>query len=150
MRILSLFAAMALASCASITRGVDNDVSIQYAPADAEVTTSLNHKCNTSPCTVNVPRKKSFQVIAKRDGYATEIVDVRTRVSGSGAAGFAGNIVAGGVIGMGVDAATGATLEHYPNPVIIKMKPLDAATGLPVTNDSPDVTPSTPQGVPTS
>ena len=94
MRKLSLLAAMMLASCASITRGVDNDVSIQYTPTDADVTTSLNHTCDASPCTVNVPRKKSFQVIAKHEGYETEIVDVRTKVSGAGAAGFAGNMVA--------------------------------------------------------
>lgn len=149
MRKLSLLAAILLASCASITRGVDNDVSIQYAPADADVTTSLNHRCNASPCTVNVARKKSFQVIAKREGFETEIVDVRTRVSGAGAAGFAGNMVAGGVIGMGVDAATGATLEHYPNPVIIKMKPLDGSVD-PAQPDVPAAATETPEVVPTS
>ena len=149
MRKLSLLAAMILASCASITRGVDNDVSIQYTPTDADVTTSLNHTCDSSPCTVNVPRKKSFQVIAKHEGYETEIVDVRTKVSGAGAAGFAGNMVAGGVIGMGVDAATGATLEHYPNPVIINMKPIDGAVDAPKP-DEPTTTPDKPEAVPTS
>ena len=32
-------------------------------------------------------------------------------------AGFAGNLLPGGIIGMGVDAAAGATPEHAPNPV---------------------------------
>jgi len=49
---------------------------------------------------------------------------VTTRIAGAGAAGFAGNILIGGVVGMAVDAASGATLEHYPNPVMMKMVPL--------------------------
>ena len=46
---------------------------------------------------------------------------VGTRVAGAGAAGFAGNVLVGGVVGMAVDAATGATLEHYPNPVMLTL-----------------------------
>ncbi|WP_246529545.1 hypothetical protein [Microvirga zambiensis] len=49
---------------------------------------------------------------------------VQTRVAGSGAAGFAGNVLIGGLVGMGVDAATGATLEHFPNPVNASLAPL--------------------------
>jgi hypothetical protein len=54
-------------------------------------------------------------------------VDVKTRLAGTGAAGFAGNIVAGGVVGMVVDASTGATLEHSPNPVTVILRPLAPA-----------------------
>ena len=49
---------------------------------------------------------------------------VQTRVAGSGAAGFAGNVLIGGIIGMGVNAATGSTLEHYPSPVTASLAPL--------------------------
>ena len=38
--------------------------------------------------------------------------------------GFRGNILAGGLIGMGVDAATGAAQDHKPNPVIETLQPL--------------------------
>ena len=47
---------------------------------------------------------------------------MQTRVAGSGAAGFAGNVIIGGVVGMVADAATGATLEHYPNPVGVTLE----------------------------
>jgi hypothetical protein len=33
-------------------------------------------------------------------------------------------VLVGGVIGMAVDASTGATLEHYPNPVMLTLVPL--------------------------
>ncbi|MGO4571063.1 hypothetical protein [Microvirga sp. 2TAF3] len=49
---------------------------------------------------------------------------IQTRVAGAGAAGFAGNVLIGGIVGMGVDAATGSTLEHYPNPVTASLAPL--------------------------
>jgi hypothetical protein len=44
-------------------------------------------------------------------------------VPGTGAAGFAGNVLLGGLVGMGVDAATGAALDHKPNPVIVTLQP---------------------------
>ena len=57
-------------------------------------------------------------------------VPVSTRIAGAGAAGFAGNILIGGVVGMGVDAATGSTLEHFPNPVLASLVPLKKAGAL--------------------
>jgi len=35
--------------------------------------------------------------------------------------------LAGGLIGMGVNAATGAAQDHKPNPVIVTMKPIGPA-----------------------
>ncbi|WP_246251740.1 hypothetical protein [Parasulfitobacter algicola] len=39
-----------------------------------------------------------------------------------GAAGMAGNVLIGGVIGIGVDAATGATQNLEPNPVMVNLR----------------------------
>lgn len=121
-----IFVCIALFGCASVTRGVNEDVVIRYTPEDAIVTTSLNHSCQQSPCTVQVSRKQPFTVRAQKPGYITQVVDVQTKVAGAGAAGFAGNVIIGGVVGMGVDAATGATLDHVPNPVIINLVPESA------------------------
>ena len=38
---------------------------------------------------------------------------VATQLAGAGAAGFAGNALLGGLIGMGVDASTGATFRSW-------------------------------------
>lgn len=61
-------------------------------------------------------------------------------------AGCTGIVVVGGVIGVGVDAATGATLDHYPNPVIIRLNP----TGAPGTTTPAQVPSAPPAGVPVS
>ena len=97
--------------CATATRGTTEQVVINYAPATATVTTSLNHTCRSSPCTIEVSREKRFVVTAAAPGYEMQTVAVNTKLAGRGTAAFAGNVLVGGVIGMGVDAATGATLD---------------------------------------
>jgi hypothetical protein len=77
----------------------------------------------TTPCTINVSRKDEFTVHYEKDGYEPRDVDVKTQIAATGAAGFAGNIILGGVVGMGADAVTGATLEHVPNPVEVDLQP---------------------------
>ena len=54
---------------------------------------------------------------------SSQQVPVATKVAGAGVAGFAGNVIVGGLVGMGVDAATGSTLEHFPNPVFASLVP---------------------------
>ena len=139
-----------LAGCGTVVRGTTEDIVIDVQPLDAVVSTTLNHRCTAMPCVVKVQRKDKFIVTASREGYVTQSVDVTTKVSGKGAAGFAGNIVAGGVIGMGVDAATGAALDHTPNPVIIRLQPVGSATPEPTTPaPAPAATPK-PSGKPVS
>lgn len=132
MKKTAILAALWLTGCASVVRGTSEDVRIETTPADAVITTSLGNGCPSSPCVVSVKRKLEFTVTATREGYDTATVAVKTKVSGEGAAGFAGNVVAGGVIGMGVDAVNGAALDHVPNPVIIVMTPAGTAPDAPL------------------
>ena len=57
-----------LSGCASVVRGVNEDVAIQVTPANAEIRTSAGHAF-TGPCVINVPRKKEFTVTASAPGY---------------------------------------------------------------------------------
>jgi|RhiMethySRZTD1v2_1073278.scaffolds.fasta_scaffold1049744_1 PEGA domain len=128
-----LFAALAastLAGCATVTRGLSDQVQINSDPPGATVQTSMSHQCMT-PCTLNVQRKDEFNVVISKPGFEPQTVFIGTRVAGSGAAGFAGNVLVGGIVGMGVDAASGATLEHFPNPVAVVLRPMAAAPGGP-------------------
>ena len=112
-----------MAGCATVTRGTTNQVQVQSEPPRAQARTSLNHVC-TTPCTLQVPRRTEFSVVFSKPGYQDQIIDVKTQIAGTGAAGFAGNVLVGGVVGMGVDAYTGATLEHVPNPVRAQLVPV--------------------------
>ncbi|WP_057465733.1 hypothetical protein [Pseudovibrio sp. POLY-S9] len=110
-----------LAGCGTVVRGTSEDIKIDVKPANAKITSTTAHTC-VGPCVINVPRKKEFTLTASAPGYQSQVIDVQTRVSGKGAAGMAGNIILGGVVGVGVDAVTGATLDHYPNPVTFNLK----------------------------
>jgi PEGA domain len=114
-------ACVALGACATVTRGTTNQIQIRSEPSGAQVTTSLAHAC-TTPCTITVNRKEEFTVLFRLQGYEDQTTEVRSQIAGAGVAGFAGNVIVGGVIGMGVDAATGSTLEHVPNPVVAIMQ----------------------------
>ena len=88
-------------------------------------------------------------VRAEKEGYKPGQVFVDTKVSGGGAAGLAGNLLIGGVVGVGVDAISGATLDHTPNPVNITLVPVDSeGESTNITKPEPPVT--KPKAVPVS
>ena len=126
MRLIFLAALAAIAGglggCATVTRGTTNQIQIDSEPSGALARTSLNHTC-TTPCTIQVSRKDEFAITFSKPGFIDERVDVKTQIAGAGAAGFVGNVVVGGIVGMGVDAATGGTYEHVPNPVRAVLRP---------------------------
>jgi hypothetical protein len=121
--LMCLLAAGCLSGCASVVRGTTDKVVVTSEPADATIRTSLGHSCPSSPCTVEVSRKSELTAHAEKAGYKPGSLYVGTKMSGEGAAGLAGNILIGVVSGVGVDAATGATLDHYPNPAHIVLAP---------------------------
>lgn len=108
---------LSLAGCATITRGTTEQVNFTSEPSGAAMRTSSGLTCPTTPCTLEISRKQAFIATFSMPGYESRDIEVTTDVAGTGAAGFAGNVVLGGVIGMGTDVATGATLNHSPNPV---------------------------------
>lgn len=98
---------------------------MEALPADSSIRTSLGHSCPASPCVVKVARKTPFTAFAERPGYHPTSIEIKTKVAMDGGAAFAGNVLIGGAIGMGVDAVSGATLDHYPNPAVLVLQPLD-------------------------
>lgn len=120
-----------VAGCATVTRGTTNQIQIVSEPSGASVRTSLNHTC-TTPCTITVGRKDEFSVVLSLAGYKEQTVEVKTQLAGTGVIGFAGNAVIGGLVGMTADAVTGATLEHLPNPVEVKLERIAPARPAPV------------------
>jgi hypothetical protein len=129
---LALAAAIAAPclGCASVTRGTTENISIASTPAGAtaEVTGLDIPMACVTPCVVQAKRNADIIVTINKEGFEPQTIPLTKEVPGTGAAGFAGNILAGGLIGMGVDAATGAAQDHRPNPVIVTLQPIAPAT----------------------
>jgi|SRR3954454_14064018 hypothetical protein len=124
MRILGVLAACAmLGGCASVARGTTETISVESTPPGAEATISGldNPMTCVTPCAVVAKRNADITVTVQKSGYEPEVVQLTKDIPAAGAAGFAGNLLLGGLVGMGVDAATGAATDHKPNPVIVTL-----------------------------
>jgi hypothetical protein len=116
----------ALGGCASVTRGTTENISIASTPSGATadiVGLEIPTACIT-PCVIVAKRNADITITIGKDGFEPQVIPLTKDISGAGGAGFAGNILLGGLIGMGVDAATGAATDHKPNPVIVTLQPI--------------------------
>lgn len=107
--------ALLLTACATVTKGTSEKVQFTSNPSGLEVETTLGTSC-TTPCVMTISRKDEF-VATFRKGRDIRKISVLTKIRDGGGAALAGNILAGGVIGIGIDASNGSTLDHVPNPV---------------------------------
>lgn len=118
--------AVQLAGCASATRGWHEQISIASTPSGAEATiigAEMPLACVT-PCVVQVKRADDISVTFNKPGYEPQVVVLTRELATGGAAGFAGNLLLGGVVGMAVDGVSSAALDHKPNPVIVTLHPI--------------------------
>ena len=109
-----------LQNCASITRGSTQSFTVTSEPSGADIRFSNGFACVT-PCTIVIDRRPGFSVTASKEGYRTITTSVESRVRGGGGAAVAGNVLAGGIVGIGVDSLTGAMNDLEPNPLFITL-----------------------------
>lgn len=102
-----------LGGCASATRGWHEQIMLASTPSGATATMeglmgpsadqpTKSVSC-TTPCSIQVNRNDNLTVKFEKDGFEPQVVALSKEVAGTGAAGFAGNILLGGVVGMVVD-----------------------------------------------
>jgi hypothetical protein len=111
-----------LCACATVTRGTSTDFKVATTPPGAQVMTSTGFRCGPTPCELKLPRKTPFDATVSLEGYETQTIHVKSEVSNGGAAGFAGNVVAGGLVGMAVDGSDGAMNDLKPNPLTVTLQ----------------------------
>jgi hypothetical protein len=122
-----LMLSLSMVGCASITRGTKEVFVVDSTPQDAEVRLSSGQVGRT-PASFEVGRRDTLTVFVSKPGYKSRTLIVQSEVGGGGAAGMAGNVLFGGIIGAGVDAGTGAMYEHKPNPLMVQLEPESAPT----------------------
>ncbi len=122
--------AIQLGACSTIVNGSNQSIAFttgNVTGADCSLTGGSNHAVNktfTSPAEVEVPRSsKALNLKCSKSGYATAEKSIDGKVEET----TGGNLLLGGFIGAGVDAATGA-LYKYPDEVDLVLESLGAAS----------------------
>jgi hypothetical protein len=122
-----------LAACATMARGMSQNVDITSEPPGAKVETSLGKGCQATPCTLEkVSREARFTVTLSKPGYQTATQQVTHRTSPEGAAAVAASFaIPGGILWSLIDANFGASQDLNPNPVKVTLQPETAPRAVP-------------------
>ena len=127
---------MILSGCATIVNGTTQSISISTASVVGARCTLVNSEGTwyvTTPGSAVVHKTKNdLDITCTMAGYE----DAHRVVPSKFNATTAGNIIAGGLVGIAVDAASGANYE-YPAETVIEMKPVGASA-----SDAPAEQPS--------
>lgn len=106
-------------SCATIFTGTKDPITFNSEPAGAKVLMDNVELCVT-PCTADVRRSlKDQQAVLQLAGYRDEPVALGQKFNAVTLL----NILAGGIIGLGVDLGTGSLMKHKDKEVTVTMKP---------------------------
>ena len=137
-RIVAIAACAALlAACATITKGTTQLVAVDapgVAGAVCTINTASGPQTVTTPGTVTLSKgSASLPIQCAKECYVTGTSVIPSNAEAMAA----GNVIFGGVIGLGVDAVSGA-LNKYPDQVTVAMSPDPAC------QKSPPVSPRGP------
>jgi uncharacterized protein YceK len=119
-----------LSGCASIVKGTTESVAITSPPTTGANCTLTNPGSSESwevitPGTVSIQRSKhDLNVHCVKDGWQAADAVLPSNFEGW----TVGNLIFGGVIGVGVDAATGA-MNEYPHAFQVPMQPAAGSGG---------------------
>jgi hypothetical protein len=104
--------ALAVTGCATVIAGTSQDIRIVSDPPGSECRVTRDEVALavvTTPGTVNVPRsKRDITTVCRKEGLADTTATIPSTLHG----GTVGNVIAGGIIGVAVDAASGANNEY--------------------------------------
>ncbi|MGF7163072.1 hypothetical protein FHS85_004730 [Rhodoligotrophos appendicifer] len=114
---------LSVSGCATIVNGTTQSIAIATPPvsgAQCDLSSSEGKWSVVTPGVVTVSRSKSaIDIQCNAPGYQTAVSLIPSNFEGW----TAGNLVFGGVIGLGVDAATGA-MNQYPGAFQVPMTPI--------------------------
>ena len=102
--------ALSTTSCATIITGTKDKITFNTTPEGAKVIHKGIEKC-TTPCTAEIPRSLSKQVVTfEKEGFISKEVKLTKTFNPVTLV----NILLGGVIGLGIDTATGSLTKYSP------------------------------------
>lgn len=113
----------ALTGCATMTRGASQAIPVTTSPPGAVVMAGAMRQ--QSPCVLKLARSRDHQITIALEGYRTETRSVVRQPTNAPL----GNIFFGGLIGLLLDAFSGAGNELVPNQIDVQLAPVAAGPG---------------------
>mgnify|MGYP003575143985 FL=1 len=108
--VLGLSIVLSTTSCATIFTGTKDSITFTTTPEGAKVIHKGVEKCLT-PCTAEIPRGLGKQMVMfQKEGFETKEVKLTKTFNPVTLL----NILLGGAIGVGIDAATGSLTKYSP------------------------------------
>lgn len=108
-----------LTGCATIVKGTTQNIPISTDPPGAEVTAD-GQLMGQSPIDITLARKRDHLVTISKEGYTQKSIAITKSTGGA----VWGNILAGGLIGWGIDATSGAQYNLSPESISVQLEPI--------------------------
>jgi len=116
--VLWLGITLSTTSCATIFTGTKDSISFTSTPEGAKVFHKGVEKCVT-PCTAEISRGLSKQTVTfEKEGFADKEVKLTKTFNPVTLV----NILLGGAIGVGIDAATGSLTKYSPKVYTVELE----------------------------
>jgi PEGA domain len=128
--LIAVIAALAQ-GCATVIKGSTQPIPVTSDPSAADIL--LDGKLvGQTPKTLALKRSNNYLVTIQKTGFVQQSVPLVKDIGGA----VWGNVLAGGLIGWGVDAASGAQYNLAPASVYVKLFPVNTAVNGMALDDS--------------
>ena len=127
--LLALITLTIVSGCATVVKGTTQTIPVNSDPTGAEVVVN-NNVLGITPTEIKLKRKKDHQIMIRKEGYNSVTMPILKSVGGA----VWGNILAGGLIGWGVDATSGAQYNLSPETIYVTLRPMTTTAQRPRTD----------------
>lgn len=119
--------------CATIIKGPTQSIPVSSDPPAADILLD-GRVVGQTPKVLALKRDSNYLIGIQKPGYEQQTVPVVRNIGGA----VWGNVIAGGLVGWGVDAATGAQYTLVPASVSVRLLPVDTTVKGMATDESGD------------
>lgn len=114
-----LLVLLVTSGCATIIKGTTQSIPVSSDPSGADILVD-GMLVGSTPADIEFKRKRDHLVVIEKKNYGPKSIAVVKNVGGA----VWGNIIAGGLIGWGVDAASGAQNNLSPATIFVRLEKL--------------------------
>jgi len=117
--------------CASVVKGTTQSIPVASDPSGADILID-GKVMGQTPKTLALKRKGTYVLIIQKPGFEQQSVPIVRNIGGA----VWGNALIGGLVGWGVDAASGAQYNLSPESVAVKLLPVNTTVSGMATDNS--------------